>query len=63
MRMITLDQQARALGSTPDKVAALMLRNAAAMRLYTAKDLKRAGKTRAQMNTIADNYEARANAR
>lgn len=52
MRVITLDQQARAL----------MLRNAAAMRLYTDKDLKRAGKTRAQMNAIADNYEARVSA-
>ncbi len=47
------------LGVTPSQAAFGLKRNADAMRRYTDVDLKRWGKTRAEANAIADDYERR----
>lgn len=57
---MTPEQQAKAFGCSVEQVKALMQRNAADMRRYTDRQLKRAGKTREQMNAIADDYDRRA---
>lgn len=51
---------AKALGVTVEQARAGLTRNADAMRAYTDKDLKRMKKTRAEVNTMADDYERRA---
>ena len=46
-------------GCTKQQAAAGLRRNANSMRKYTANDLRRMGKTRKQVNAMADDYETR----
>jgi len=57
----TSTQIAKNLGVTTAQVRAGLLRNAKSMRGYSDADLKRMGKTRAEVNAIADDYEKRGN--